>query len=140
MATKVIQDGDILTEREAVNCVGVYDQLRNEATRIKKSQDAVGGQLKAYLEGLDSGTRLTNGELELVAFLQAREGSPQWDLMSLAKANPGLLLELGAMGCLSMDAKAIEVFKGKSLMYNDADPYKMPGKPSTALQVKSTKE
>ena len=132
-----VEEAIVLTEREAVNAIGAYDQMRREAKRFGDSQADIGKHLKKWFEANPRYAELTNGELNLKAYMQERQAADTYDV---ASTPPALVLWLAAHGCLSMDVKALAALRGKFAEVDETEPYKMPGKPSTALQVVPSKE
>ena len=77
-----------------------------------------------------------DGESGMTASLQERQLAGSLDLKSMAQENPGLLIELGLMGVLSADLKALGANDEDAA---DAARYLRAGGKSYALTVKAEK-
>ena len=99
-------------EREALEAIRpLYDarQAAHKAEREAKEHDEPGKEplpLRAYLE--EHGGELVDGEANLKAWLQQRNGPTNYDLKALRRGAPVLLQQLIGLDAFSLDAKVVE--------------------------------
>lgn len=120
-----------LTERDVVGLLKAYDDARTAATKAKAKQDAIGAQLKAWLEKHDE--PLYDGEHGLEAKLTTVPGAKVYDLVNLRVNDPVLYQRLGHLGALTVDAK---VAAAQADQLPGLSRYAMPGAGHTRLDVK----
>ena len=121
-----------LTQRQAVALLQFYVRARSFAVDAKRDQDALGAQIKGYLEA-HPGEELHDGELGIVARLQRRRGADRFDVMSM---NDELVLALKALGALSLDRDWIKAMAGKCSEADEAKRFVVPAGEIVALDVR----
>jgi len=124
----------LTAEQEALLVMAAYVQARREAQNTKKTQDLFGERLKAYLE---TNGPLYDGETGYEARLLERQGPATFDVEKMPDA---LVLWLARHGALNVDAKVALALKGRSSEADALYRLIMPGKPTTALDVKKRHE
>lgn len=124
------QEPAAYSEADAILIMRGFVEARARAVDAKKGQDAIGDQLRSYLE--QNGGRLYDGETGWEAKLQEREGPATYDVLSMDDA---LVLAAAHAGALNVDAKVVAALRGKTAWVDEIARHKMPGKPSTALIV-----
>ena len=123
------------THEDAVAMVSLVYAARATKRDAETSDKILTDALKTYLK--DSGEiDVYDGESRLTASLQERQLVGSLDLKSMAQENPGLLIELGLMGVLSADLKALGANDEDAA---DAARYLRAGGKSYALIVKAEK-
>ena len=123
------------THEDAVAMVSLVYAARATKRDAETSDKILTAALKQYLT--DSGDLdVYDGESRLTASLQERQLVGSLDLKSMAQENPGLLIELGLMGVLSADLKALGANDEDAA---DAARYLRAGGKSYALIVKAEK-
>ena len=123
------------THEDAVAMVSLVYAARATKRDAETSDKILTAALKTYLK--DSGEiDVYDGESRLTASLQERQLVGSLDLKSMAQENPGLLIELGLMGVLSADLKALGANDEDAA---DAARYLRAGGKSYALTVKAEK-
>ena len=123
------------THEDAVAMVSLVYAARATKRDAETSDKIMTDALKTYLQ--DSGEiDVYDGESRLTASLQERQLAGSLDLASMAQENPGLLIELGLMGVLSADLKALGANDEDAA---DAARYLRAGGKSYALTVKAEK-
>ncbi len=120
-----------MTERDALVLVRDYVEARRQARRAKNVQDLHGVHLKAYLD--HRGRDLYDGETDYEARLVERQGAPTYDTLSMPDA---MILAAAKAGALNVDHEVVLALRGKALWVDDIKRYEMPGKTTTALDVK----
>lgn len=128
----------LMTHRDAVAALVRYCEHRNAAKKAKASQDAVGDQLKGWLHDHDGerGEELRDGEHNITARLQRREGSPQLDAPN---ATTDHLRWLADHGCLKLDYTTFKNLVEKFSHALDINRTLMPGGETVALDVQEGK-
>jgi hypothetical protein len=123
------------THEDAVAMVSLVYAARAAKRDAETSDKILTAALKQYLQ--DSGDLdVYDGESRLTASLQERQLAGSLDLKSMAEENPGLLIELGLIGVLSADLKALGANDEDA---KDAALYLRAGNKSYALIVKAEK-
>ena len=118
------------SEADAILIMRGFVETRARAVDAKKGQDAIGDQLRSYLE--QNGGRLYDGETGWEGRLAEREGPATYDVLSMEDRT---ILAAAHAGALNVDAKVIAALKGKAAWVDDLARFKMPGKPSQILTV-----
>jgi len=125
----------MITHEDAVAMVSLVYAARATKRDAETSDKILTAALKQYLQ--DSGDLdVYDGENRLTASLQERQLAGSLDLKSMAEENPGLLIELGLIGVLSADLKALGANDEDA---KDAAMYLRAGGKSYALTVKAEK-
>jgi len=125
----------MITHEDAVAMVSLVYAARAAKRDAETSDKILTDALKTYLT--DSGDLdVYDGENRLTASLQERQLAGSLDLKSMAEENPGLLIELGLIGVLSADLKALGANSDAAV---EAALYLCPGGKSYALTVKAEK-
>ena len=83
-----------------------YVNHRTEKRVYETAVDAWGTRIKAWLQD-HPGEQLIDGEHDIVASLQERRGTPEYDLVTIAERDPGLFDRLLKTGCLRVDHKSV---------------------------------
>ena len=83
-----------------------YVNHRADKQLYETALTAWGTRIKAWLQA-HPGEQLIDGEHNIVAELQPRRGSPEYDLISIAEHDPGLFDRLLKTGCLRVDHKSV---------------------------------
>ena len=89
-----------------------YVAIREQKQPLETALDAWGKRLKAWLQA-HPGEQLIDGEHNIVAELQTRRGTPQYDLITLAERDPVLFERLLKTGCLRVDHKSVQAQQGQ---------------------------
>ena len=123
------------THEDAVAMVPLLFETRSVKRDAEITDKILTDVLKAYLT--ESGDLdVYDGESGMTASLQERQLAGSLDLKSMAQENPGLLIELGLMGVLSADLKALGANDEDAV---EAALYLRAGGKSYALTVKAEK-
>ena len=133
--TSDLMRNDDLAQRAAVGMLKRYVDLRHNIATMEKERELMAGFIKRWLED-NPGEELMDGELGIGAHLQERQGAPEYDTTSMPDA---MILWAKEQHLLRMDAKMAALHIGKSVVGDDLQRYKMPGRPTVALQVEERK-
>ena len=120
-----------LSEGQLIGLLRVYVDYRRREAEAGEGKDQVGGQLKRWLEA-HPGEVLWDGETRLEGRLQARAGTPTYDLLGIREHDDSLFQRLLALGCVSIESKAVKLHAEQLA---GVQRYAMPGKGSVALIV-----
>ena len=83
-----------------------YVEARAEKQPLENILQAAATRLKAWLQD-HPGEQLIDGEHNIVAMLQERRGTPEYDLVTIAEHDPHLFDRLLKTGCLRVDHKSV---------------------------------
>ena len=108
-----------------------YADARAEKLPLETELQTWGTRIKAWLQG-HPGEQLIDGEHNIVAELQPRRGSPEYDLISIAEHDPGLFDRLLKTGCLRVDHKSV---KAQGMQVAGTEKYQSWPPMTEALQV-----
>ena len=108
-----------------------YIAARAEKQPFETVLQAWGTQLKAWLQD-HPGEQLIDGEHNIVAELQSRQGSPEYDLITIAEHDPSLFSRLLKTGCLRVDHKSV---KAQGVQVSGVEAYASLPPVTEALQV-----
>ena len=91
--------------------------------------------MRAWLEK-HPGEFLYDGESRVAAQLRDRRGPPQLDVLGLAERHPELITWLARMGALKLDRDMWAALQAKAIEVERIKPFIMPGKGTTALEIR----
>ena len=104
MTTHVSQTEDDAAAMEAL--LKPYVAIREQKQPFETALDAWAKRLKAWLRD-HPGEEIVDGEHNIVASLQERRGTPEYDLMTIYEHDRHLFDRLLKTGCLRVDHKSV---------------------------------
>lgn len=129
-------DEDVIpTQREVVGLLAQFVKAREVEQIAKAEKERHGGKIKRYLEAYPE-ERVTDGEHGLYAELSYRNLPLVWDCAAMPEQT---VLELAAIGALTVDNKVAEALAGKFGVFLDAKPFSHPGAAVASLQVRRSR-
>ena len=131
-------------ERQILESMRGYDIDRTQAAIHGKRKENLGQDIKAFLEANDgrysARDPLYDGETGLEAWLQEKEAAATYDVIWLAKEHPEMIVELALVGALKAEPAILKPLGDKLAAAEALLMKKMPGKPTTALQVQKRRD
>lgn len=131
MTTEAKEEPSTLTRQEAVAILSEYHMLGQAITVSQKRRGDLGDAIKRWFAASGE-TELVDGEIGLIATLQRRHGTPEWDTKSMPDS---LVLRLRDLAALKVDGKVMKALSGKVAEVDEIRRYEMPGAETTALIV-----
>lgn len=125
----------IVNHQGAVAALTAYCDYRRIEGDAKRGKDEVGSEIKLWMQSHDE-EELRDGEHNITARLQRRQGSPQLDAPNATTEH---LRWLADHGCLKLDYTTFKNLVGKFPEALDINRTLMPGGETVALDVREGK-